>query len=696
MRIPELLAPAGTYETLIAVCNAGADAVYAAGTKYGARAYAGNLSEDELLSAISYVHLHGKKLYLTLNTLIKNSEFDDLYEYLLPLYVKGLDGIIVQDIGVIDYLRRQFPLLPVHISTQATVTGEEAVSFFKEKGACRVVLARELSLDEISNIRKNTDMELEIFVHGALCYSYSGMCFYSSLIGGRSGNRGRCAQPCRMNYSINSKERDWMSLKDLSVLYLLDKICETGVDSLKIEGRMKSTEYAAGVTSIYRKYLDQIKENKGPFKVVDEDIDNLIKLYQRRGFSDGYFYRHNGPDMLIEEGERIYNNVAGKKEIDSFKKIPVVFSAYFSSGSEAVLVIEDMNNNIVTVMGDICHDAVNKALDINIVKDKLSRVNDTPLEVSGMNIEINGDIFLPLSSLNSLRREAVDAYLSLIDGKYVRTAPEKIDLERDFCSSDSCKEYSASFLTLKQGYTLSECSKISRVYFPFDLYFSDYDSSMELIEHLKSRDISVFLSLPEIFRLRTKNVFKRNLDEIKDIFDGFLIKNIDELEFMHTELPDADCIIDFTLYSFNFNAVNVLRTYYKKITASIELNFHELKKLDLSGGEIIIYGRYPMMFAANCLKKNSDMCTASGDMISFRDRKGMVFFAKAFCSSCYNVIFNSKYTSLLGVMDKVNQLNVSSYRYSFTDESEKEILTVVNDSQEPKDFTRGHFIRGVE
>lgn len=699
MKIPELLAPAGSYETLIAVCNAGADAVYAGGTKYGARAYADNFTEEELLEAISYVHLHGKKLYLTLNTLIKDSELDELYDYLLPLYVKGLDGIIVQDLGVIDYLKRQFPELPIHVSTQAAVMGEDSLEFFKKTGAVRAVLARELSLKEIKELKEKSDIELEIFVHGALCYSYSGMCFYSSLIGGRSGNRGRCAQPCRMNYSINNNNRDWMSLKDLSVLESLDKLCEIGVDSLKIEGRMKNTGYAAGVTKIYRKYLDIIKSGCKDYNVSDCDLEFLNKLYQRRGFSDGYLYKHNGKDMLIDESKRRFEEHDDLNHENIVKKkIPVDFNAFFSLDQQAVLVINDDNGNVVTAYGDVCTEAAKKPLTKDTVQEKLSRVNDSPVELNSINIEISGDLFLPLSSLNSLRRDAVEMYLKAVEEKYIRKIPEKIHIYKVSYKDKEPADllYSASFLDFEQGYALSESDLIRRVYYPFDLYYSDYEESVLLIERFKSRNKKVYLSMPEIFRSRTRKVFMTNIDEIMTVFDGFLLKNIDELYFMHHYYRNAACILDFTIYAFNRNSLDVLKEYYDALTAPIELNVHELKNQDLCGKELIIYGRYPMMFSANCLIKNSSKCTASGDVLKFKDRKGFEFFVKANCSACYNTVYNTKYTSLLGVMDQVKQLNVSSYRFSFTDEKAEEISNLLDGLKDPKDFTRGHFIRGVQ
>ena len=266
----ELLAPAGSYEGFEAAIGAGADAVYVGGAAFGARAYAKNFGEEELLRAIDTAHIHGKKLYLTVNTLLKNRELSEqLYEYLLPYYKAGLDAVIVQDIGVFQFIKEHFPGLHLHASTQMAISGPEGMRFLEKLGASRVVAARELTLEELSEMHRESPIEIEAFIHGALCYSYSGLCLMSSILGGRSGNRGRCAQPCRLTYDAaqdknafrGKKQKCPLSLKDLNTIGLLPDIIAAGVTSLKIEGRMKQPQYTAGVTAVYRKYLDLFLEN---------------------------------------------------------------------------------------------------------------------------------------------------------------------------------------------------------------------------------------------------------------------------------------------------------------------------------------------------------------------------------------------------------------------------------------------------
>lgn len=296
----EVLAPAGTYECFRAAINAGADAVYLGGSMFGARAFAGNFEEAELIKAIRTAHLYGRKVYLTVNTLLRNDELEKLVQYVKPYYEEGLDAVIVQDYGVFAVLREAFPGLDLHASTQMTITGKYGAQLLKDMGAARVVPARELSAKEIRDIYDNVDVEIESFVHGALCYCYSGQCLLSSMIGGRSGNRGRCAQPCRLTYSVNGiSEKYLLSPKDMCTIEAVPDILDAGVYSLKIEGRMKSPEYVAGVSYAYRKYVDMyLEKGRDGYRVEEQDIRQLMDLYNRGGFCKGYYYAQNDKSMM--------------------------------------------------------------------------------------------------------------------------------------------------------------------------------------------------------------------------------------------------------------------------------------------------------------------------------------------------------------------------------------------------------------
>lgn len=296
----EVLAPAGTYECFRAAINAGADAVYLGGSMFGARAFAGNFEEAELIKAIRTAHLYGRKVYLTVNTLLRNDELEKLVQYVKPYYEEGLDAVIVQDYGVFAVLREAFPGLDLHASTQMTITGKYGAQLLKDMGAARVVPARELSAKEIRDIYDNVDVEIESFVHGALCYCYSGQCLLSSMIGGRSGNRGRCAQPCRLTYSANGiSEKYLLSPKDMCTIEAVPDILDAGVYSLKIEGRMKSPEYVAGVSYAYRKYVDMyLEKGRDGYRVEEQNIRQLMDLYNRGGFCKGYYYAQNDKSMM--------------------------------------------------------------------------------------------------------------------------------------------------------------------------------------------------------------------------------------------------------------------------------------------------------------------------------------------------------------------------------------------------------------
>ena len=304
MKRPEVLAPAGSYDIMVRAFQAGADAVYLGGTMYGARAYAANLTDEELIQAIEYAACHHKKVYLTVNTLLKDEEIDRLSVFLKAPYEAGLHGVIVQDLGAVALIHREYPLLPIHASTQMTITGPDPALYLKDQGVTRIVPARELSIDEISLLREESGMEVEVFVHGALCYCYSGQCLLSSMIGGRSGNRGTCAQPCRQRYTLAGKDKTgetlyYLSPKDLCGLESVPELIRCGVDSLKIEGRMKNAEYVISAVSAYRRAVDAYCDSKE--YDLDKERDLLADVFNRGNFTGGYYHTYHGPSMMSME-----------------------------------------------------------------------------------------------------------------------------------------------------------------------------------------------------------------------------------------------------------------------------------------------------------------------------------------------------------------------------------------------------------
>ncbi len=414
----ELLAPAGSVESMVAAINAGADAVYMGGSRFGARAYADNPEEDSLLWAIDYAHLHGCKLYLTANTLVKEGELGQLFDFLLPYYRQGLDAAIVQDMGVFALIREKFPDLPVHASTQMTVTGYRLAKKLKAMGATRVVPARELSLKEIARIRQQADIEIETFVHGALCYCYSGQCLLSSLIGGRSGNRGRCAQPCRLPYGAGGagqKPTGLLSMKDLCTLDILPDIVESGVYSLKIEGRMKSPRYTAGVVSIYRKYLNlYLEKGRGGYHVLARDRDMLLKLFDRGGFTQGYYQKHNGRDMVVLGGKPSFREAdqallerLDQEYVDRKKQEPINGKLAVREGEPASLWLEGGGTQ-ATAFGDLVQTAKNQPMTGEKLFRQLNKTGNSPFYFRQLETELSGNCFLPVQSLNQLRRRGME------------------------------------------------------------------------------------------------------------------------------------------------------------------------------------------------------------------------------------------------------------------------------------------------
>ncbi|NLZ80440.1 MAG: U32 family peptidase, partial [Clostridiales bacterium] len=445
----ELLAPAGSYESLTAAIAAGADAVYIGGSMFGARAYANNFDTEELKKAIDYVHLHGKNMYLTVNTLVKEDEIEnELYNYIEPLYNHGLDAVIVQDMGVLKFIKNYFPDLPIHASTQMTLTGHYGAGLMEELGVTRIVTARELSFSEISKIHKKTNLEIESFIHGALCFSYSGQCLFSSLAGGRSGNRGRCAQPCRLPYEAlegdkkigNKNEQYLLSPKDLCTIESLPEIIESGVYSLKIEGRMKKPEYTAGVVSIYRKYLDLYLENgRENYKVDKKDIQKLSDIFNRGGFTEGYFGQHNGRDMLFLEGKenkkQIRNEVLFEEIQAKYlnKELKEIIKGKVRIYKEMPAIISLSFQNIqIEVSGEVVQAAKNQPMTEEKIRKQVEKTGNTGFVFGDLEIDTDNSSFIPINSLNELRRLGLEELEKTFLDKYHRNnATEKLNMAKE-------------------------------------------------------------------------------------------------------------------------------------------------------------------------------------------------------------------------------------------------------------------------
>lgn len=699
----ELLAPAGNLEIFKGVIESGADAVYVGGSMFGARAYANNFTEEELLEAIDFAHLRGVKVYLTVNTLIKNSELSKLYDYLLVYYKRGLDAVIVQDIGVVKAIHEYFPSMEIHTSTQMTVTGADGVRFLSQFGVTRVVMAREVSLAEMKRIHEETGMELEAFVHGALCYSYSGQCLFSSILGGRSGNRGRCAQPCRLPYTVEGKKDEYiLSLKDMCGIKALDKLHDAGVYSLKIEGRMKQLEYACGVVKYYRSYIDSMK------LVTDADYDRIKELGNRCGFTDRYYFDHNGSDMVTYVKPNFVSNAA--EPSPEKRKLSI----------EGELVLREGEPGSLTVKrGDVTYKAsiepvsaaLKAPLDKKAAIDRINKTGDTDFEFSHIKAQIGENVFVPNGALNKLRRDAISGLCDKLLKKYYRDDARYADIssmcelpehvvKSDAAHDEAINDYTTicSCMTRRQLETLMGYDCFDVFYLDFDMYDRKtlIQQFADDVQSLKKRKKKVYLMLPTILRADSSDYFASIAKELDKIsFEGFVVKNYEELYLAEKLFTGKKIIIDHNMYTFN----DVSKSAFFEHgvcgdTVPLELNSREIMHRNNAGSQMIVYGYYPLMTTANCVHKNTKGCDKKQKLIYLKDRYNKSFAVCNNCKECYNTIYNSLPTMLIKNISKLKEAGIRSFRYSFTIETPNQIKAVMDDKV--AEYTNGHYKRGVE
>lgn len=699
----ELLAPAGNLEIFKGVIESGADAVYVGGSMFGARAYANNFTEEELLEAIDFAHLRGVKVYLTVNTLIKNSEFSKLYDYLLVYYKRGLDAVIVQDIGVVKAIHEYFPSMEIHTSTQMTVTGADGVRFLSQFGVTRVVMAREVSLAEMKRIHEETGMELEAFVHGALCYSYSGQCLFSSILGGRSGNRGRCAQPCRLPYTVEGKKDEYiLSLKDMCGIKALDKLHDAGVYSLKIEGRMKQLEYACGVVKYYRSYIDSMKP------VTDADYDRIKALGNRCGFTDRYYFDHNGSDMVTYVKPNFVSNAA--EPSPEKRKLSI----------EGELVLREGEPGSLTVKrGDVTYKAsiepvsaaLKAPLDKKAAIDRINKTGDTDFEFSHIKAQIGENVFVPNGALNKLRRDAISGLCDKLLKKYYRNDARYADMSGLTALPEHVVKSDAAHDEAINDYT-TICSCMTRAqldtlisYECFDVFYLDFDmydrktliqQFADDVKSLTKQNKKVYLMMPTIFRADSSDYFvsiAKELDKVS--FEGFVVKNYEELYLTENLFTGKKVILDHNMYTFNDVSKSAFFEHgVSGDTVPLELNSKEIMHRNNIGSQMIVYGYYPLMTTANCVHKNTKGCDKKQKLIYLKDRYNKSFAVCNNCKECYNTIYNSLPTMLIKNMSKLKEAGIRSFRYSFTIETPKQIKAVMDDKI--AEYTNGHYKRGVE
>lgn len=750
MKELELLAPAGSLKTLKAVIHAGADAVYLGGSMFGARAYANNFNEEELLEAIRFGHIHGRKIILAVNTLLKEYELGQLYDYLHPYYEAGLDAVIVQDMGVMEFIKTHFPNLPIHTSTQMTITNVEGARLLKEQGVERVVTAREMSLEEIQRIHDEVGVELESFIHGALCYCYSGQCLFSSIIGGRSGNRGRCAQPCRLSYEVLQGEKSLtghhatpiLSLKDMCTLPFLYELADHGVYSFKIEGRMKTPEYAAGVVSIYRKYMDSYLDGSR-IPVEKKDIRALLELGNRGGFTSGYYYHHNDSDML--SGESASHNKSEGVLQDNIRReyveteLKEKIKGKLILNKECPAKIEVQYGKIrVSYQGDMVLVAQNRPLTKEVVTEKITKTGNTPFVFEKLEVTMDDDIFMPVNQLNQLRRGALEALEEALLKPYERTLPELVETS----SAETDRQTTGNAINEKQisGQSLSQTSGqqsagsstevrvliedaeqlpavlkadfVDTVYLDCMLYTREnlIRKLSENIDRVHTSGKKAFYVFPFIFRQQTSLFYEKIMPELKKLpLDGIMVRSLDEIAFIKEwGNENWQMVSDSNLYTYSNEASEYFyRLGMMQDTIPVELNRKEILRRENSRSEMIIYGRLPLMITAQCIHKNTLGCMHQPKVLNLKDRYSVHFPVKNFCSECYNVIYNSLPVCLFKEDVTVKKIAPAAVRLSFTTETEEEaeqILTIYGDiyknggilGQLPMECTNGHFKRGVE
>lgn len=696
----ELLAPAGNINIFKAVIEAGADAVYVGGSMFGARAYANNFDEEELLYAIDYAHLKGVKVYLTVNTLLKNDEIEKLYDYLLPFYERGLDAVLVQDLGALKLIHDRFPDLAIHTSTQMTVTGIDGVRFLKQFGVQRVVMAREVSLAEMKEIHEKCGMEIEAFVHGALCYSYSGQCLFSSMLGGRSGNRGRCAQPCRLPYCVGNKKDTYiLSLKDMCGIKDLQKLKESGVYSLKIEGRMKQAGYASWVVAYYRRYIDSMKE------VSDKDYKNIAGLGNRCGFTDKYYFEHNGTDMVTFEKPNFVSDASD--ELPQFSKIKIQGKLTLKEAEPGALTVSCGGYRFTSYMDPVSH-ALKAPAERKNVAERISKTGDTPFEFENIDITMDNDIFVPNGALNKLRREAIEGLQNEILMQYKRTASASYSWKSKKTSEikpSGDPKVIASVRDGKQLYRLLEYDNISEIYIDSSKYgrrdfVKEFSDDVFCVNNAEKK---AYLALPVIFRRSTRDYFETISDQLKKIdFEGFIVRNYEEFFWVKTRFAGKKIVTDHNMYTYNDMAKSMFFDNGADAdTMPLELNQKEINRRNNKGSQMIIYGYYPLMVSAQCVHKNSYKCDRTPQITYLKDRYNKIFPVWNNCSECYNIIYNSCPTVLFNNMQKIKNAGIDALRLDFTFEKPEEIDTVMaafesNSADGIKEYTNGHFKRGVE
>lgn len=683
----ELLAPAGNEAALCAAVQSGADAVYIGGRSFGARASAQNFSVEDIKKYADYCHLYGVDLHVTVNTLVKEKELEALKEYVCALNDARVDALIVQDVGVAEFIHRLIPDMPIHASTQMTVTSLEGVKYLENMGFSRVVLARELSKSEIEKICKGAKAEIEVFAHGAICMCYSGQCLMSSVLGGRSGNRGRCAQPCRLKYDLMENSRTVgsayiLSPRDMALVKHLNELRDIGVKSLKIEGRLKRAEYVSTVVGVYRKYLDTVQD------VLKEDMRELHNAFSRTGFTDGYFTGKLGEQMMSHKNPGNTNNTftseAKQRAVQgaNIRKIPVNISGKLHIGEPIEVSVFDNDGNFALAAGDMTVEtAVNKPMAEERFVAQLSKTGSTPFEAENVYADVDTNASVAVREINNVRREALER---LAQQRMSREIRKVVDLSAGKCSQVKRKEikFSAEVRTLEQG---REAAKrgIELIYAPFDVVC--------VLEKEYPKITSV---------TRTEDIFAPQKTN-----NNIAVSSNAALYYYGKK--------DVRLYgTHRLNVFNSLSLEHysnlELVTISPELNLGEIKAISMRSNikfEVIGYGAIGLMLMRNCPIKAMGRCQKKRDIYTLKDRMNEEF--PIIChENCIAELLNSKPIFMADKLEDLAATGAEYVKLIFTTETPHQcgrVIDIYKDALEgnitkmrENTFTRGHYYRGVE
>ena len=754
---PELLVPAGDFECVRAGVQNGADCIYFGANLFSARANAKNFDLAELKEAIQYCKIRNVKTNLTLNTLITDSEFSDAIELAKKAYEFGIDAIIVQDLGLAKFLIKNFPNLEVHASTQMSVHNLEGVLELEKLGFSRVVLSREVSLSEMEYIRNNSKVDLEVFIHGALCISYSGQCLFSSLVGGRSGNRGKCAQPCRLPYDLIEVSKDGtveiskkldsgylLSPRDLSSLELLPNLIKLGINSFKIEGRMKTPDYVATVTRIYRKYIDLALSDK-EYKIDPQDQKNLMQVFNRGSFSTGHLKSEPNKDLIFSKKSNNmglylgnisnYNANKGHITLKLNEKLEIGDTISIDGETGSYTISELMKNNTnlkkglpitlnlkccekpfynnieVCITSDIIpEEATNSSIDKERIIAQLSKLGNTPFVFSNVKVDLDENLHISsISALNNLRRTAISDLQDKVLSKFLENRACKSLGTVSICNSNQIpienRKTSVLLEELNENFDYSKLSNIDNIYIPLKYFVnSKFEDAITTL----AQKFNLYIYMPTIIKPNYKNLLLNNLDDITSKFNvkGFVISNISGFVLLKKYLEKYDFVANYTMNVFNSQTINELANLgISTVTPSVELDKNTLLSLcnsSLCNTELIAYGRSILMNSSYCLLGRSNKCypecqakCSNKNKFYIKDRLGLYFRVVPDNIQTVTSIYNSKVTSF-----DTTEFNVSSIRINILDENIDEInhiIEVVKTGKklEGKNYTNGNLNRTI-